>query len=125
MLQPDGSFYVDGKFTAQLPPGAYTLTFAKGYEFVKQTHTLILKPGEAATRDYQLGRWIDMPKRGWYSSDDHIHLRRSRRDNPSVLRWIAAEDIHVGNLLEMGDFWRLTTLSTALAIKDDIRKAIT
>jgi hypothetical protein len=105
MLQPDGSFYVDGKFTAQLPPGAYTLTFAKGYEFVKQTHTLILKAGEAATRDYQLRRWIDMPKRGWYSSDDHIHLRRSPRDNPSVLRWIAAEDIHVGNLLEMGDFW--------------------
>ena len=39
-----------------------------------------------------------MPARGWYSSDDHIHLRRSPRDNPSILRWVAAEDIHVANL---------------------------
>jgi len=105
LLQPDGSFYVDGSFDVSLPPGDYTLTVSKGTEYVEQTHTLALKPGEALTREYRLERWIDMPKRGWYSSDDHIHLQRSPRDDPSILRWIAAEDIHVGNILEMGDFW--------------------
>ena len=45
-----------------------------------------------------------MPELGWYSSDDHVHLRRSPRENPLILRWMAAEDIHVGNLLQMGDF---------------------
>jgi hypothetical protein len=105
LLQPDGSFYVDGSFDVSLPAGDYTLTISKGYEYRQQTHTLTLKAGESATRDYRLERWIDMPMRGWYSSDDHIHLRRSPRDDPGILRWIAAEDIHVGNTLEMGDFW--------------------
>ncbi len=105
LLQPDGSFYVDGSFDVSLPPGDYTLTLSKGYEYVQQTQSLSLKPGENLTRDYKLERWIDMPKRGWFSSDDHIHLQRSPRDDPAILRWIAAEDIHVGNLLEMGDFW--------------------
>ncbi len=105
LLQPDGSFYADGKFTARLAPGIYTLTLTKGYEFLRQVQTLTIKPGEVVSREYQLHRWVNMPARGWYSSDDHIHLRRSPRDNSSILRWIAAEDIHVGNLLEMGDFW--------------------
>ena len=46
-----------------------------------------------------------MPARGWYSADDHIHLRRSLADNHPIAQWIAAEDLHVGNLLRMGDFW--------------------
>jgi hypothetical protein len=50
-------------------------------------------------------RWIDMPARGWHSADDHIHIRRSPADDPKIARWIAAEDIGVGNLLQMGDFW--------------------
>ena len=81
------------------------MTISKGNEYLQQTHTMALKPGETATRDYRLARWVDMPKRGWYSADDHIHLQRSPRDDPAILRWIAAEDIHVGNILEMGDFW--------------------
>lgn len=105
LLQPDGSFYVDGNFDVSLPAGAYTLTISKGNEYLQQTQALALKPGETATREYRLGRWVDMPKRGWYSSDDHIHIQRSPRDDPAILRWIAAEDIHVGNTLEMGDFW--------------------
>ena len=47
-----------------------------------------------------------MPARGWYSADDHIHIRRSPRENPYILKWIAAEDVHVGALLRMGDSWR-------------------
>jgi hypothetical protein len=104
-LQPDGSFYVDGSFDVTLPPGEYTVAISKGNEYLQQTYQLALKPGETVTRQYRMERWIDMPKRGWYSSDDHIHIQRSPRDDSSLLRWIAAEDIHVGNILEMGDYW--------------------
>ncbi|MCW5978911.1 MAG: CehA/McbA family metallohydrolase [Bryobacteraceae bacterium] len=104
-LQPDGSFYVDGAFDVQLPPGAYTLSISKGNEYREQTHAVTLKAGEKANREFRLERWIDMPSRGWYSADDHVHLQRSPRDDASILRWMQAEDIHVGNLLEMGDFW--------------------
>lgn len=105
LLQPDGAFYVDGSFELALPPGDYKATITKGNEYLSQTMTIALKPGEHVARECRLERWIDMPRRGWYSADDHIHIQRSPRDDPSILRWIAAEDIHVGNILEMGDFW--------------------
>jgi hypothetical protein len=103
--QPDGSFYVDGGFDVRVPPGAYKLTVSKGFEYEPQTIALDLAAGATVTRDIHIARWIDMRSRGWYSSDDHIHLRRSPGDDANILRWVAAEDIHVGNLLEMGDFW--------------------
>ena len=104
-LQPDGSFYVDGGFDLRVPAGAYRLTVSKGFEYREQSIALDLAPGEPVTREVRMARWIDMPARGWYSSDDHIHLRRSPGDDPRILKWVGAEDIHVGNILEMGDFW--------------------
>jgi len=104
-LQPDGSFYVDGSFDVRLPPGAYTLTVSKGFEYVPRSESVNIAAGASATQEFRLERWTDMPARGWYSSDDHIHLRRSPGDYRGIVRWIAAEDIHVGNLLQMGDFW--------------------
>ncbi len=105
LLQPDGSFYVDGSFDATLPSGRYSLTLSKGPEYLAQTQTLDVSPGQALERTFRMERWIDMPARGWYSSDDHIHLRRSPADNPNIARWLEAEDVHVGHLLQMGDFW--------------------
>lgn len=104
-LQPDGSFYVDGQFDLDLPSGKYTLELSKGYEYLRVREGLELEAGRSASRTFQMQRWINMPDRGWYSADDHIHLRRSPREDPLILKWIAAEDIHVGHLLQMGDFW--------------------
>jgi hypothetical protein len=104
-LQPDGAFYVDGAFDVNVTPGTYTLTVSKGSEYLRQLVPLEVAPVNGLTQEVRLARWIDMPARGWYSADDHIHLRRSPADNAAIARWIAAEDIHVGNLLEMGDFW--------------------
>lgn len=111
--QPDGAFYVDGSFEVKLPPGDYGVAITKGYEFVRQQHAVTIAAGRTRRERYELQRWVDMPQRGWYSSDDHIHLRRSPRENPLVQRWLAAEDIHVGNLLQMGDF--LTSYFTQYA----------
>ena len=104
-FQPDSAFYVDGAFTVQLKPGEYIMTLTKGFEYISQQHTINLKEGEEISRTIALERWINMPDRGWYSADDHIHIRRSPRENPLILKWVAAEDIHVGALLQMGDFW--------------------
>ena len=104
-FQPDGSFYVKGRFELPMPAGRFFLTISKGYEFARDQQELVFKPGDHLTRSVALRRWVDMPARGWYSADDHIHLRRSPRENPLILDWIAAEDVHVGVLLQMGDFW--------------------
>jgi hypothetical protein len=108
--QPDGAFYVEGTFTVALPPGDYRIDVSKGYEYERLRERVTVTAGSTRTERYALHRWVDMPARGWYSSDDHIHLRRSPRENPLILRWIAAEDIHVGHLLQMGDyFWTFYT----------------
>lgn len=103
-FQPDSSFYVAGSFALELPAGRYRLTVSKGHEYLHQEQALEVRPGESVTRELRLERWVDMPARGWYSVDDHIHLRRSPRENPLILTWLAAEDVHVGALLQMGDF---------------------
>lgn len=103
--QPDSSFYVDGSFQIPLSPGPYTLSLSKGNEYLPERHTLQIEPNQTVSKTYRLDRWINMPERGWYSSDDHIHVRRSPRHDPLLLDWVKAEDIHVGNLLWMGDFW--------------------
>jgi hypothetical protein len=33
-----------------------------------------------------------------------VRLHRPARDDPAIASWLAAEDVHVGNLLETGDF---------------------
>lgn len=111
--QPDGAFYVDGSFTVTLPEGQYRMEVTRGYEYVRDHSTVTLSAGASEERMVSLRRWVDMPARGWYASDDHIHLRRSPRENPLILRWIAAEDVHVGHLLQMGDFF--TTYFTQYA----------
>lgn len=104
-FQPDSSFYVGGTLGLDLPPGKYQLTLSKGPEFLYQTHTLTIESGKQLRKTFRLKRWIDMAARHWYSADDHIHIRRSPRENEYLLHWIQAEDLNVGVLLKMGDFW--------------------
>ncbi|GAB3949449.1 hypothetical protein GCM10028805_25650 [Spirosoma harenae] len=104
-FQPDSSFYVAGHFRLSLPAGTYELSLSKGTEFLRQTHKLTITAGKKTPRTFRLMRWINMASQGWYSTDGHIHLRRSPRDNPLILSWLKAEDVHVGALLRMGDFW--------------------
>lgn len=101
--QPDSSFYVDGSFDLALDAGTYVLSITKGNEFLEVQDTLHVSG--TVQRKYEMVRWIDAAAMGWYSADDHIHIRRSPREDPLLTDWIAAEDIRVGNLLRMGDFW--------------------
>lgn len=103
--QPDSSFYVDGGFQMDLPTGNYVLSISKGNEYLAQQHKLHIKKGETLQKTFRLKRWINMPAQGWYSGDGHIHIRRSPREDPLLMDWIQAEDIHIGVLLRMGDFW--------------------
>ena len=41
--------------------------------------------------------------RGWFSGDTHLHLMRDPIDDLDVWGQVAAEDVSVGNLLEMGN----------------------
>lgn len=104
-FQPDSSFYVAGSFRLSLPPGVYQLDLSKGHEFLRQRISLTVRAGQTLRQTYRLKRWVNMAAKGWYSTDGHIHLRRSPHENPLILTWLQAEDVNVGALLRMGDFW--------------------
>lgn len=104
-FQPDSSFYIDGTVEMELSPGQYHLTVSKGNEYLQQHHKLHIVPGKTVEMTIAMSRWINMTELGWYSGDNHIHVRRSPREDPLLLNWIKAEDIHAGVMLRMGDFW--------------------
>lgn len=106
-FQPDSSFYTEGNFEADLPAGNYHISLSKGNEYLAQQHELEVEAGKTLKKTFTLTRWINTPARGWYSADGHIHIRRSPREDPLLTTWIKAEDIHVGVLLRMGDFWEI------------------
>jgi hypothetical protein len=103
-LHHAAAFFVDGGFTLRLPAGTYRLLASKGPEYRPVDESVTVAAGSPAKQDLKLHRWIDMPARGWYSGDGHVHYTRS---NPEAARrlgiWARAEDIHLANVLRMGD----------------------
>ena len=98
---------VPGPFDMSLQPGEWKIAIQRGLEHLPIFDTITLKPGETLERTYQPQRWVDMRKRGWFSGDDHVHFRLlSDEDAERLMTWVKAEDLHLANVVEMGDINR-------------------
>jgi hypothetical protein len=98
------AYFVPQPFSMRLPAGKWRLAIAHGPEFMPYTEEFDVASGGSLTRKVRLKRWVDMPRMGWYSGDDHVHYPRLKPDqNEFLLTWARAEDIHVANILRMGD----------------------
>ena len=97
------AFYVSGPYEATLPVGAYDLVAARGPEYRLAKRRVDVRANETTTIRVALQRYVDLPGAGWYSGDSHIHLMRDQAADMAVWGQLAAEDVHVGNLLEMGN----------------------
>jgi hypothetical protein len=97
------AFYSNGTYESELPSGSYELVATKGPEFRAYTGRVDVKAGQTSTVTISLTRYADQPAAGWYSGDTHLHLMRDQVQDLSVWGQVAAEDVHVGNLLEMGN----------------------
>ncbi len=96
-------FYSVGKSVVSLPPGTYKLKVFKGVEYKIQAREIDVRPGKITQLTVNMSRWINMPEQGWYSADDHIHIARPVKElDPIISKMMQAEDLHVGNLLQMG-----------------------
>lgn len=92
--------YADGEFTDQVRPGNYSLIVAKGPEYRVESRLISVRPsGLNEPIVVRLRRAYDLPAKGWYSGDGHVHMARDRNDNARLLQFLAAEDVHVSNLL--------------------------
>lgn len=97
------AFYVDGQYESRLPAGEYELVTTRGPEYRAFKSRFTITPDQTTPVTVTLQRYADMPGRGWYSGDSHIHLTRDEVADPLVWGMSAAEDVYVGNILEMGN----------------------
>jgi len=96
----DRSFSCDGTFTIGVPAGKAVVHVEKGKEFFPVDVEVEVAAGEEVEKTIRIERWIDMPERGWYSADLHVHLGY---DDPRILRQLAlADDV---NLVPSFTYW--------------------
>ena len=91
LLKGAGRFY--------LPPGKYRIDAYRGMFYKPARVDFELTRGRTTQVALPLTPWTDPGK--WISADDHIHLTRARKHDPVYLSWLEAEDLTVGNFLEL------------------------
>jgi hypothetical protein len=116
-LAPDFFFHpqiyrADGE-NIVLPPGAYTIEYARGPEYLKKSQTLQVQDTSPQTLTFRLERWIDPAKMGWFSGDHHIHAAGcAHYERPTegvypkdMIRHVIGEDLKIGSVLTWGPGW--------------------
>jgi hypothetical protein len=98
---------VPGPVDMTLPPGQWEATVRRGTEHVSVVDAFEVKSGGVVERTYRPKRWVDMREHGWWSGDDHVHCQLlSDHDIRNLMAWVVAEDVHLANVLKMGDIMR-------------------
>ncbi|MBL8892522.1 MAG: CehA/McbA family metallohydrolase [Planctomycetaceae bacterium] len=112
-LAPDFFFhtqiYRETGESIMLPRGTYTVTCSHGPESVPEVKTIQVDE-QPVVIEYQVQRWIDTAKLGYWSGDHHIHAAGCLHyENPTqgvhppdMLRHIMGEDLKVGCCLTWG-----------------------
>jgi hypothetical protein len=99
------AYFVSRPFSIQLPAGKWRLAVYKGLEFLPAYEEFEIATSQSLERKIQLSRWVDMPAKGWYSGDPHVHYERMKPEHDELLlTWSQAEDVHLTNILSYGDF---------------------
>jgi len=97
-----------------LPPGEYTFEWTRGPEYVQQTRRITVPTGVKSHREsFQLKRWIEASRLGWWSGDHHVHGGGcAHYESPTagvtpndMFRHILGEDLNVGCVLSWGPCW--------------------
>lgn len=98
---------VPGPFDMTLAPGVWQIGVRRGVEHEAIFEDVTIQSGESTVKTLRPRRWVNMPRRGWWSGDDHVHTRiLSDDDARNVMAWVKAEDVHLANIVKMGDIYR-------------------
>jgi hypothetical protein len=112
-LAPDFAFHpqiyrADGE-TLNLPAGIYTIRYGRGPEYPEQVRSVTLT-GRPQSLAFDLERWVDPARLGWWSGDHHIHAAGCAHYTnptegvhpPDMMRHCQGEDLKVGCALTWG-----------------------
>ncbi len=113
-LAPDFFFQpqiyrADGE-SISLPAGYYNITYSGGPEYRAHTKEFAVDGKGPDELSFQLERWIDPARYGWYSGDHHVHAAGcSHYQNPTegvlprdMIRQISGERLNIGSVLTWG-----------------------
>ncbi len=90
-----------GRATFHLPPGKYRMEAYRGMFYTPARVEFELRPDETRRLPLELKPWPSVRPEEWISGDAHIHLPRSRDEDSVYLGWLEAEDLSVGNFLQL------------------------
>jgi hypothetical protein len=119
-----------------LPPGKYNVTFTRGPEYITQTKQIVIPSNKDSVEiSFQLKRWINLAKLGWYSADHHVHAAGcSHYESPEegvppidMWRQVVGEDLNVAAVLAWGPGWYhqksfFTGTTSPLSTKENIMR---
>ena len=94
----------------RLPSGYYTISYNGGPETLPHTREFEVSDRGPDELSFQLDRWIDPARYGWYSGDHHVHAAGcSHYMNPAegvepkdMIRQILGERLNIGSVLTWG-----------------------
>lgn len=92
---------LSGRASYDLPAGRYRIEAYRGLFYTPVVEEFELRAGETRRVTLKLTNWAGPQAQDWISGDDHIHLTRAPQDNDIFLRWMQAEDLSVGNFLQL------------------------
>jgi len=116
-LAPDFPFqtqvYRANGENVRLPEGYYTMEYSGGPEFYTRVKEFGVDEQGPDELSFQLQRWIDPSKYGWWSGDHHIHASGcSHYKNPTegvlpehMMRQVLGENLNIGSVLTWGPSW--------------------
>lgn len=100
----------DGE-TLKLPDGTYDVVFRRGPESLPETRRIqVSAENKDRTWSFQVRRWIDPSRLGWWSGDHHIHAAGCAHYSvpsqgvhaPDMARHCQGEDLKIGANLTWG-----------------------
>lgn len=103
-------FHTAGEAEVEVPAGRTMVEAMRGFEFRPARAEVNVRAGSTETVTLRPERLIDMPARGWYSGDTHIHDLHQGRfglTHETFFLQLVAEDLHVTNALIHMDGTRL------------------
>ena len=96
--------------TVILPPGEFTVEYSRGPEYKHLTKAVTIPNSGKIDLDFQVERWLDPAKHGWFSGDHHIHAAGCQHyTNPTegvrpedMFLYVKGEALNVGCCLTWG-----------------------
>lgn len=94
-------FHMAGDADLELPAGRATIEAVHGWEYRPTAVTVEVVAGVTRTATIRLPRLIDLPARGWYSGDSHIHDLHQGfgLTHEALFLQLVAEDLNVTDAL--------------------------